>query len=333
MFAFQSRPIDEEKMYKFFDEKGRIIVLRPDMTIPLARVIGTQRCDTPLKVTYSGNVFRANESLTGKYNEIVQSGIEIIGIDNVRAEIECVISVIQSLQKLKVQSFTIEIGQVQLYKCIVKKLSIHEEEEKVLRTYIESKNYAALSNFIRDKKLDRCDETVKLLEKLPRLFGNLEVIEEAEKLASSNEMKMAITRVKEIYEAIEKLGYGSYISIDLGMIQHLDYYTGVIFKGYIYEIGEEIVSGGRYDELIGNFGEMLPAVGLAVQVNQIVKALQEQQEPYERKRIDIMIHYELNRLAEAERLRNLLQKDGKKVALSLFSNLNDTFQFSRKIKL
>ncbi len=136
--------------------------------------------------------------------------------------------------------------------------------------------------------------------------------------------------MKEIYEAIDKLGYGSYISIDLGMIQHLDYYTGVIFKGYIYEIGEEIVSGGRHDELIGNFGEMLPAVGLAVQVNQIVKALQEQQKPYERKRIDIMIHYELNRLAEAERLRNLLQKDGKKVALSLFSNLNDTFQFARK---
>ena len=81
-------------------------------------------------------------------------------------------------------------------------------------------------------------------------------------------MKMAIARVKEIYEAIDKLGYGSHISIDLGMIQHLDYYTGVIFKGYIHEIGEEIVSGGRYDELIGNFGEMLPAVGLAVQVNQ-----------------------------------------------------------------
>lgn len=238
-----------------------------------------------------------------------------------------------STSKLNVQSFTIEIGQVQLYKCIVKKLSIHDEEERVLRTYIESKNYAALSNFIGEKKLDRCDETVRLLEKLPRLFGNLEVIEEAEKLASSNEMKMAIARVKEMYETIETLGYGSYISIDLGMIQHLDYYTGVIFKGYIYEIGEEIVSGGRYDELIGNFGEMLPAVGLAVQVNQIVKALQEQQEPYERNQIDIVIHYELNRLAEAERLRNLLRKDGKNAWLSLFSNLSDTFQFARKNKI
>ena len=139
------------------------------MTIPLARVIGTQRCDTPLKVTYSGNVFRANESLTGKYNEIVQSGIEIIGIDNVRAEIECVISVIQSLQKLKVQSFTIELSKYS-YINVLSKSSPFMRKKKVLRTYIESKNYAALSNFIRDKKLDRCDETVKLLEKLPRLF-------------------------------------------------------------------------------------------------------------------------------------------------------------------
>ncbi|RCX41384.1 histidyl-tRNA synthetase [Bacillus sp. AG102] len=107
----------------------------------------------------------------------------------------------------------------------------------------------------------------------------------------------------------------------------------MLFSKDIYEIGEEIVSGGRYDELIGNFGETLPAVGLAVQVNQIVKALQEQQEPYERNQIDIVIHYELNRLAEAERLRNLLRKDGKNAWLSLFSNLSDTFQFARKNKI
>ncbi|PEB52717.1 ATP phosphoribosyltransferase regulatory subunit [Bacillus pseudomycoides] len=330
VFSFQNRPIDEEKMYKFFDQQGRIIVLRPDMTIPLARVMGMHGGDSPVKVTYSGNVFRANESLSGKYNEIIQTGIEIIGIDNIRAEIECVVSVIQALQGVGVHSFTIELGQVQLYKCIVKKLSLKEEEEMLLRTYIESKNYAALSSFLQDKNLDRSDETVRLLERLPRLFGKLEVIEEAEKLASNDEMRQAIARVKEIYQTIEKLGYGSYISIDLGMIQHLHYYTGVIFKGYIYEVGEEIVSGGRYDELIGNFGESRPAVGLAIQVNQIVRALQEQQESFKRKHLDVMIHYTLERLAEAERLCNLLQKDGWKVELSLFDSLQDTFQFARK---
>ncbi|EEM17638.1 MULTISPECIES: ATP phosphoribosyltransferase regulatory subunit [Bacillus] len=330
VFSFRNRPIDEEKMYKFFDQQGRIIVLRPDMTIPLARVIGTHGEEAPVKLTYSGNVFRANESLSGKYNEIIQTGIEIIGIDNIRAEIECIVSAIHALQAVGIQAFTIELGQVQLYKCIVKKLSFGEEEESLLRTYIESKNYAELSRFLQEKNLDRRDETVQLLEKLPRLFGKLEVIEEAEKLASNYEMKQAIARIKEIYKTIEKLGYGSYISIDLGMIQHLHYYTGVIFRGYIYDVGGEIVSGGRYDELLGNFGEPMSAVGLAVQVNQIVRTLQEQQKQFKRKKLDMIIHYSLDRIAEAERLCGLLQKDGWKVELSMFENLQDTFQFAKK---
>ncbi|MDM5154027.1 ATP phosphoribosyltransferase regulatory subunit [Bacillus sp. DX1.1] len=330
VFSFRNRPIDEEKMYKFFDQQGRIIVLRPDMTIPLARVIGTHGGRAPVKLTYSGNVFRANESLSGKYNEIIQTGIEIIGIDNIRAEIECIVSAIQALQGVGIQSFTIELGQVQLYKCIVKKLALEEDDESTLRTYIESKNDAALSHFLKEKKLDRNDRTVQLLERLPRLFGKLEVIEEAEKLASNNEMKKAIARVKEIYETIKRLGYGSYISIDFGMIQHLHYYTGVIFRGYIRDVGGEIVSGGRYDELIGNFGEAMPAVGLAVQVNQIVRTLQEHQAAGDRKKLDILIHYSLHMVAEAERLCGLLRKDGRKVELSMFETLQDTFQFARE---
>ncbi|HDX9577838.1 TPA: ATP phosphoribosyltransferase regulatory subunit [Bacillus pseudomycoides] len=329
VFAFQNRPVDEEKMYKFFDSEGRILVLRPDMTIPLARVIGTKKMKTPLKVTYSGNVFRANESLTGKYNEMTQTGIEIIGIDNIRAEVECIVSAIAALQAAGIQSFKIEIGQVELYKSIVKKLSLREEDEHALREYIESKNFAALSRFLQEKQLDMQDETVRLLQKLPRLFGGLEVVEEAEKLAVSKEMKRAIARIKNIYENIERLGYGGYISIDLGMIQHLNYYTGVIFRGYVCDVGEEIVSGGRYDELIGNFGEPLSAVGLAIQVNQIVRTLQEHKEDSYKKQIDVLIYYSLEMISEAEKLRILLGKDGIKVELSMLENLQDTFQFAR----
>ena len=115
------------------------------------------------------------------------------------------------------------------------------KKRKFLEHILKVKIMPLLSNFIRDKKLDRCDETVKLLEKLPRLFGNLEVIEEAEKLASSNEMKMAITRVKEIYEAIEKLGYGSYISIDLGMIQHLTIIQVLFSKGIYMKLEKKLL--------------------------------------------------------------------------------------------
>lgn len=328
VFCVQNRPIDEEKMYKFFDHQGRILVLRPDMTIPLARVIGTRGMKGPLKLTYAGNIFRTHESLSGKYDEVTQVGIEIIGVHNIRAEVECIISAIQAIQQAGISSFKIELGQVELYKSLVSKLSLEEGDEQRLRVCIESKNYAALSQFIRERKLNIKDNTVQLLQKLPRLFGGLEVVEEAEQLALHTDIKEAIAKLRAIYETVERLGYASYISIDLGMIQYLHYYTGVIFRGYICDIGEEIVSGGRYDELIGNFGESLPAVGLAIQVNQLVKTLQGDR--LYRKQIDTLIYYSLQQAQHAEKLRTFLQQKGKVVQLSMFESLRETLQFARE---
>lgn len=331
VFCFQNRPIDEEKMYKFFDHKGRILVLRPDMTIPMARVIGTRGMKKPLKLTYAGNVFRANESLSGKYDEVAQVGIEILGIANIRAEVECIVSAIQAIQAAGISAFKIELGQAELYKAIVSKLPLKEVDEERLRKCIESKNYAELSQFITEKKLNIEEKTVQLLHKLPRLFGGLEVIEEAEQLAFHQDIKDAIVKLKVIYEMIERLGYASYISIDLGMIQYLHYYTGVIFRGYICDIGEEIVSGGRYDELIGNFGESMPAVGLAIQVNQLVKTLEEKR--FFRKQIDTLIHYSLQHVQHAEKLRSLFEREGRTVQLSMFEELQETLQFARETEV
>lgn len=330
VFAFQDRPIDEEKMYKFFDHQGRILVLRPDMTIPIARVVGSSMMKPPLKLTYSGNIFRANKSMTGKYNELTQAGIEIIGIDNLRAEVECIVSAITALQAVGVAQFKIEIGQVELYKSIIKKLSLTEADEIILRDYIENKSYTGLSEFLKKKNFDETDATIRLLQRLPRLFGGSEIIDEAERLAANKEMKQAIARVRKIYETIERLGYGHYISVDLGMIQNLQYYTGVIFRGYANDIGEEILSGGRYDDLMGHFGEPLPAVGLALEVDQIVRVLKEQAPPAKLETADILIHYALETIEEAERLRSLLLKDGMKAELSMCETLQDSFNFARK---
>ncbi len=330
VFSFQNRPIDEEKMYKFFDHRGRILVLRPDMTIPIARVVGSTAMKPPLKITYSGNIFRSHETMTGKYNELTQTGIEIIGIDNLRAEVECIVSAITALQAVGVTQFKIEIGQVELYKSIVKKLSLTEDDEAILRNHIENKSYTGLSSFIENKNFDGNDATIRLLQRLPKLFGGLEVIEEAERLATNKEMKQAIGRVRQIYETVEKLGLGHYLSVDLGMVQNLHYYTGVIFRGYAYEIGEELLSGGRYDELMQQFGEPLPAIGLALQVDQIVRVLKEISEPSKNEPADVLIHYRLENIEEAERLRSLFSKDGLKVELSLFATLKETFHYAKK---
>ncbi|WP_379968700.1 ATP phosphoribosyltransferase regulatory subunit [Ectobacillus sp. sgz5001026] len=330
VFSFRNRPIDEEKMYKFFDQNGRILVMRPDMTIPIARVIGSTMMKPPLKLTYSGNIFRANKSMTGKYNELTQTGIEIIGIDNLRAEVECIVSAIHALQSVGVTQCKIEIGQVELYKSIVKKLSLTEEDEASLRNYIENKSYTGLSEFLEKKNFDSNDETIRLLKRLPRLFGGMEIIEEAERLASNNEMKQAVIRVRQIYETIDRLGYSNYITVDLGMIQNLQYYTGVIFRGYANDIGEEILSGGRYDDLMGHFGEPLPAVGLALNVDQIVRVLKETSPLTSTEEPAVLIHYSLESIEEAERLRTMFAKDGVKAELSMHDTLQDTFTFARK---
>ncbi|UOY93259.1 ATP phosphoribosyltransferase regulatory subunit [Ectobacillus sp. JY-23] len=330
VFSFQNRPIDEERMYKFFDHRGRILVLRPDMTIPIARVVGTTMMKSPLKLTYSGNIFRANKSLAGKYNELTQAGIEIIGIDNLRAEVECIVSAITALQAIGVSQFKIEIGQVELYKSIIKKLSLTENDEIVLRSYIENKSYTGLTEFLKRKNFDKTDATIRLLQRLPRLFGGIEIVEEAERLATNKEMKQAIVRVRQIYETIARLGYGNYVSVDLGMVQNLQYYTGVIFRGYANDVGEEIVSGGRYDDLMGHFGEPLPAVGLALQVDQIVRVLKEQMPPAEVEPAAVLIHYALETIEEAERLRSLLGKDGVKAELSMCETLQESFHFARR---
>lgn len=330
VFSFRNRPIDEEKMYKFFDQNGRILVMRPDMTIPIARVIGSTMMKPPLKLTYSGNIFRANKSMTGKYNELTQTGIEIIGIDNLRAEVECIVSAIHALQSVGVTQCKIEIGQVELYKSIVKKLSLTEEDEASLRNYIENKSYTGLSEFLEKKNFDSNDETIRLLKRLPRLFGGMEIIEEAERLASNNEMKQAVIRIRQIYETIERLGYSNYITVDLGMIQNLQYYTGVIFRGYANDIGEEILSGGRYDDLMGHFGEPLPAVGLALNVDQIVRVLKETSPLTSTEEPAVLIHYSLESIEEAERLRTMFAKDGVKAELSMHDTLQDTFNFARK---
>ncbi|WP_416825716.1 ATP phosphoribosyltransferase regulatory subunit [Ectobacillus polymachus] len=330
VFSFRNRPIDEEKMYKFFDQNGRILVMRPDMTIPIARVIGSTMMKPPLKITYSGNIFRANKSMTGKYNELTQTGIEIIGIENLRAEVECIVSAIHALQAVGVTQCKIEIGQVELYKSIVKKLSLSEEDEASLRIYIENKSYTGLSEFLKEKNFDSNDETIQLLKRLPRLFGGMEVIEEAERLATNKEMKEAIVRVRQIYETIERLGYSNYITVDLGMIQNLQYYTGVIFRGYANDIGTEILSGGRYDDLMGHFGEPYPAVGLALQVDQIVRVLKEIAPPSSTEHVTVFIHYSLESIEKAERLRAMFAKDGVNAELSMYDTLQDSFHFARK---
>lgn len=329
VFDFENQPINQERMYKFFDQKGRILVLRPDFTIPIARVFSNKIKKAPAKLCYSGKIFRANEVHYGKSNEITQSGIEIIGISNYKAEVEAIKIAIEALIEIGVEDFKIEIGQSNFYKSIIEGLSLESDELEELRMFIENKNIGSLAVFLKGKSDKLSGDEITLLKKLPQLFGGIEILDLAEKLTKNDKALEVLKDIKNIYEALDNIGYSKYLSIDLGMIQNLDYYTGVIFKGYVNELGEEILSGGRYDNLMSEFGEDTPAVGLGINVDNILTVLKDDaiMEKYDKK---YFIHHDISGYSKANEILKELKAQGNIAELSLFENFEDAMSYCER---
>ncbi|MHC1682061.1 MAG: ATP phosphoribosyltransferase regulatory subunit [Clostridiaceae bacterium] len=325
VFDFENQPINQEKMYKFFDSKGRILVLRPDFTIPIARVFSNKIKNSPTKLCYSGEIFRANEVHYGKNNEITQSGVEILGISNYKAEVEAIKTAIEALKEIGIDDFKIEIGQSNFYKSIIEGLSLEENELEELRELIENKNIGTLAGFLKSKSDRLNQEEIGLLKKLPQLFGGIEILDLAQNLTNNDKAQNALNNIKNIYEALDTIGYSKYLNIDLGMIQNFDYYTGVIFKGYVNELGEEILSGGRYDNLISEFGEKTPAVGLGINVDNILSVLKEESA------IDnkYYIQYDESGYGKANDVSKELKSKGNIVQLSLFDSLEEAMNYCK----
>jgi ATP phosphoribosyltransferase regulatory subunit len=335
VFDSESVWMEQEKMYKLFDSDGRILVLRPDITTPVARIAGTKLKDSyyPSKLCYSLNVFRSNENLNGKSNEFTQSGVEIIGSDSLRADIEVMSTGIKALLAVGLEDFKVELGQVQFFKGIMEDTKLGEEDIEKVRSYIEDKNFGALNDFL-DSREDLDEETVLLLSTLPRLFGDISVIEQARKLTNNIKALEALNIIEEIYKILSSMGLSKHFSVDLGMVHHINYYTGVIFRGYVEGAGKDVLYGGRYDSLISNFGANLPATGFALDVDSLVDILNKEGKIEGDLSEDYLICYDLVDIDKASDLADDMRSKGFICELSLYEDMNENIRFAkaRKIK-
>jgi len=324
--------IEQEKMYKLFDNAGRILVLRPDMTMPIARIAATKLRDSayPLRICYSGNIFRINEDWNGKVSEMTQSGVEIIGSESPKADAEVIITAISSLLAIGVKKFELEIGQAEFFKGLIEDIQLDYEEMERLRGLVENKNFGALREFIDDKEATFGIENVEALKKLPELFGGIEVLCAARRLTQNKRALAALDTIEKIYERIVSVGFGEYISIDLGMVQHIDYYTGITFRGYSSEVGTTIISGGRYDNLISKFGASMPAVGFAIDVDNIQSVLSKQGNDKEKANEKFMIYFENTLAACAYKFAEQIRAKDFSTELSLFEEKEKTLIYAQK---
>ena len=271
MFNQANPAHDQESMLKVIDRSGRICVVRPDNTTPVARVAATRLDDAalPVRLYYSQKVFRSVSLDHGHKSEFLQIGAELIGADGTEADLDILSAAFAALASTGADSFRIELGHAELYKALVTELGVDEVEAEEIRRLIENKSFAALV----DALAPYGDvPAARVLRAIPQLFGGREVLDEVEKLTGNVRVLGAVAYLRRLYDALSAAGYGESILIDLGLVHEMGYYTGVMFRGYVGGAGAAILSGGRYNGLCAKFGRDLPAAGFGIDVESVAEA-------------------------------------------------------------
>lgn len=269
--------LKQEDMFKLTDPRGRLLVIRPDVTIPVARMVATnmKTQPRPLKLFYISDVFRVSPMGPEGQREFTQAGVELIGIPDAEADGECISTAIEALKAAGIGNLRLDVGQVEFFESIIDELDLSVKDKQCMRQFIKHKNLAAVEEFLDQKEIN--GNLKDLLLSVPVLYGNArEVLERAREFPLNDSAIKALYDIEKTCKVVEEYGYDECISVDLGMVRELSYYTGIIFKGFTRDLGYIICSGGRYDRLQGRFGEDLPATGFAINVNRVVQGLYNQ---------------------------------------------------------
>ncbi len=276
IFSEERGSVSAKDMYKFFDREGNTLVLRPDITPSIARCIAKyyRDCTEPVRLSYHGQTFINSSEYQGKPKEFTQIGAELVNDASVEADAEMIALTVECMLAAGLNEFQIEIGEVGFFKAIVCEAGLDEDDIEEMRLLINDKNSFGLEDLMRRYDID--EKLSKIIVNLPTLFGPPEKIGEFKALTDNRDAIASIERLEKIYDLLKLYGYERYISFDLGMLSKYRYYTGIIFNAYTYGTGDAIISGGRYDNLVGQFDKPAPAIGMAVVVDRMMAALMRQ---------------------------------------------------------
>ena len=290
LFIQSGNPIPQEAMLKIIDRSGKIMVMRPDCTAPIARVAATKLKSQPppQRLYYDQTVFRDRLAHVGGSREIAQCGVEMIGAVGDKADLEMVAMAVDSLRACGLGQFHIELGHAGFYRALAGRMKMGPDGLERLRAAIEGKNFALLNDLLEPY---RSEEAYAALRRLPYLFGGVEVLDEAQALAGSCG---SLDFLRRLYGELSAAGYGDCVRFDLGLVHQLDYYTGLVFRGYAEGAGAPVLSGGRYDGLMEQFGRKAEAIGFAVDVDAVGACL-----TVETPRLETVSHYGPGLLARA----------------------------------
>lgn len=299
VYASGSGLAPQEGLFKFFDQQGRILCLRYDGTVPTARLAATLYRDSqlPLRFSYINSMYRYNEFGGGRQREFTQAGIELMGSQSPAADAEVIAMAIESAKTIGITDLQVSIGQVNFFKGLIDEWGLDDEVAQKLPHLIDAKDMVALEELADRTGLPAKAREVLLL--MPSLYGTYEVLDQLAGLVTHQLCLDALANLREVLDHLANFGLLEYVSLDLGQLQSLNYYTGIIFKGFTYGLGFPLFSGGRYDQLVTNFGRDLSATGFSIGLNFALIALRRQNKPQARRPAVDFLGYHPSRRSEA----------------------------------
>ena len=275
MALFAAGNNDDEQSYRFVYREGEVLALRTDMTTPIARLVVSRlrEAPLPLRLCYFGNLFRYESPQAGRQREFTQAGVELLGVDGPAADAEVVMLACRALEAAGVQDFHIDIGHVGIVNRLLSRAALLKTTEEAIKEALVQKDLVVLERLVQQNIAD--EGLKKALTGLSECRGGLVVLEKAAELLQ-DDRDPALANLAEVYRRLELAGLERYITIDLGLVKAMNYYTGMVMEGYTRELGYDLCSGGRYDRLLGEFGYDLPATGFAMSVDRLLLVLERQ---------------------------------------------------------
>lgn len=266
----------ERTAFRLFDLDGSLLALRPEMTVPIARVVASRLAGSPgpHRIRYAADVFREHASLRGQARQFAQVGVELIGAAGPAFDAEVVLLLLGALEAAGLESFLVGIGTVEVLRAILDAAGGAAEWQEAAIAAAQSRNLVEI-----DRLADREDlsmELARALREVPRIQGGVEALERAAELVAACGCAASLESLAVTWAVLEDLGVTANVQLDFGLMRSLSYYTGLQVEAYAPGLGLPLAGGGRYDGVLSTYGHPAPAAGFALGLERVMIALAEQ---------------------------------------------------------
>ena len=276
--------LSSENILTFTGLDGKLLALKPDVTLSIVKNTKGSR-ENAERVYYNENVYRARKG-AGEYKEIMQVGLEYIGEVDDYATLEVLLLAQKSLKAISDQ-YIMDLSHMGFVAGLMEEVNLPYAQQKAVLSCISEKNPHGVRSICAEA--GTADELTQKLATLASLYGPLEAtLEQAKDLCCNEKMEQAVAELEGILRCLKIGGNEKNVNLDFSIVNDMDYYTGVIFQGFIDGVPAGILSGGRYDNLIHKMGKDADAIGFAVYLD-LLERFETTEKEYD---VDTLLLYE-----------------------------------------